>query len=218
MTSVMIYKELRETAGIAAIAMVAMLLLLTGQMGVSLLPMFSQAVRPIPFLNDDLYRSFVLLATAFTIAVGFRQTAWELWQGTFLFLLHRPVTRQRMIVTKLAIGLSVYLICTAVPLLLYAAWAATPGMHPSPFYWSMTYDIWQLWIAMSVVYLGALASGLLPGRWLGRRLLPLATAGAAAAAIANLPWWWFTGFPLLIVAYVVFVGTILHIAQQRDYA
>ena len=39
---------------------------------------------------------------------------------------------------KLASGLAVLLVITGAMIQIYAMWAATPGTHPSPFFWSMT--------------------------------------------------------------------------------
>ena len=40
----------------------------------------------------------------------------------------------------------------AVFILLHAAWAAGPGRHPSPFFWSMTVPAWQTWFVLPVFY------------------------------------------------------------------
>lgn len=212
----MIYKELRETAGLAALALAALFVLITAEMGMGILPLLDSGRGNVPFLGSTSF--FVYVAVFFTIALGFRQTAWELWQGTFMFLLHRPVARERLILAKLLIGAAVYLVCSAVPVLAFALWAATPGTHASPFFWSMTLPIWKIWIAMTVLYVGAFASGLLDGRWLGRRLLPLAAAAVATAAISVLPWWWLTGFPLLVVSLAVGVRVVFYIARRREYS
>lgn len=218
MWTALIYKELRETVGIAALAVAAFVVFITAEMGISVLPLLERGRGSVPFLSSDLHFYFACVAVVFTVVLGFRQTAWELWQGTFLFLLHRPVPRGRLVLAKLLLGLSVYLFCSAVPLLGYAVWAATPGTHASPFFWSMTFSIGKLWLAMTVLYVGAFASGLIDGRWLGRRLLPLATAGMATSLVVALPWWWLAGLPLLVFSHVVGVVTILHIARARDYS
>jgi hypothetical protein len=212
----MIYKELRETAGLAALALAVLFALITAEMGMRILPLLESGRGKVPFLGSTSF--FVFVMAIFTIALGFRQTAWELWQGTFMFLLHRPVARERLILAKLLIGGAVYLVCSAVPVLCFAFWAATPGTHASPFFWSMTFPIWKIWIAMTVLYVGAFASGLLDGRWLGRRLLPLACAAVATGAIAVLPWWWLTGFPLLLISLTVGVVIVFHIARRREYS
>ncbi len=216
MWTAMIYKELREAAGIAALGLAALFVMVTAETGMSILPLVSSVRGKVPFLGSTLF--FVPVAVIFTIVLGFRQTAWELYQGTFMFLLHRPVARERLILAKLTIGLAVYLVCGAVPVICFALWAATPGTHASPFFWSMTFPIWKIWIAMTVLYVGAFASGLLDGHWLGRRLLPLAAAGVASGSIAALPWWWLTGFPLLVASLAVGITIVFYIARRREYS
>ena len=36
---------------------------------------------------------FIIVSGLFAVVLGFRQSAWEEWRGTFQFLLHRPVRR-----------------------------------------------------------------------------------------------------------------------------
>ena len=45
----------------------------------------------------------------------------------------------------------VYLLCTLVPLLLYAYWASIPGNYPGPFEWSMTGFGWRLCFVMPLL-------------------------------------------------------------------
>ena len=56
--------------------------------------------------------------------------------------------------------------CSAAwsPILSYAAWAAMPGKHASPFFWWMTADAWKAW--------GVIASSTWPPFWpaFGRRV------------------------------------------------
>ena len=99
-------------------------------------------------------------------------------------LLTRPVSRAFVLNVKIAVGLGVYLSTSAVPILLYAIWAATPGTHASPFLWSMTWPMWQCWLGLSAIYLGALLTGLRPGRWWGTRWWPLAGAIIVAFLLA----------------------------------
>ena len=45
------------------------------------------------------------------------------------FLMHRPMSRTAIILTKLLPGAGLLLACTRLPILIYAAWAATPATH-----------------------------------------------------------------------------------------
>ncbi|MDA0833845.1 MAG: hypothetical protein O2955_04405 [Planctomycetota bacterium] len=212
----MIYKELRELCGIAALATAALFLYSGSELRMSFRPLFEPS-QSVPFLGDDWYYYFALIGIGFTILLGFKQTAWELWQGTFLFLFHRPARRNDLIVSKLTIGLAVYLICSALPIVCVALWAATPGTHASPFEWSMTLPMWWLWLSLTLIYLGAFTSGLIDGKWYGIRLMPLATSFLATTAVYFIPWWW-VGLPLFVVSCVLYVTAILFVARTRDYS
>ncbi|HYW79237.1 MAG TPA: hypothetical protein VE890_06640, partial [Thermoguttaceae bacterium] len=137
-------KELHETAWIVAAALAVYLYLAASMTG----PQFGPWVAfdrgyNIPFVAGDFLGVFCLVAACLAAALGFRQTVGESAKGTFLFLLHRPVSRRWLIGTKLLVGLGLYLVCSVVPVAIYAAWAATPGTHASPFEWSMTIPIWK---------------------------------------------------------------------------
>src|SRR5262249_42921682 len=128
-------KELREVVGIAVAALVAYLALVVNLMGAmmfSFVPGMPQEPEEVPFVSGDFTGFLTLIAVAFAVALGFRQSAWESGRGTFLFLLHRPASRRAIFLTKLAMGAGVLFLCTGLPIALYAWWAAGPGHHPSP--------------------------------------------------------------------------------------
>jgi ABC-type transport system involved in multi-copper enzyme maturation permease subunit len=211
-------KELRETLGILVLALLAYLYFVSDAAGLSLLPWVSVQSQEIPFVGDAFRWSFAIVSGIFAVALGLRQTAWEDVAGTWQFLLHRPIARRRIIAAKLIFGAGAYLAVAALPILLYAWWAATPGTHASPFYWSMTSPTWQLWLSIGLLYLGAFLAGLRPGRWFGTRLAPLAAAGALVLLIVLLPWWWIFGLAAVLLVAALLLANILHVAQTRDYA
>src|SRR4029079_19201373 len=96
---------------------------------------------------------------------GLRQTAWELGQGTYFFLLHRPLPRTRVFALKLFVGGILVVTFGALLILIYAMWAATPGHISAPFDWRMTGSAWNLWLTTPLVYVGAFLSGVPPARW-----------------------------------------------------
>jgi hypothetical protein len=217
-------KELRETAGFAVLATLAYLSIVAGMVGMQ---PFARVLRKqssgVPFVDTEVLQLFTIVAIAFTLVLGFRQAAWEANQGTYQYLLHRPLRRSAIFLTKLIVGMFVFILCTAVPLLLYALWAATPGTHPSPFEWAMTEPAWRFCLGMPLVYLGAFLSGLRPGRWYGTRLLPLIGAGALTALLLLFPtvalirWPSSIFFAALIVMYGLLVAAICYVAEARDY-
>ncbi|MEO2049664.1 MAG: hypothetical protein ABGX16_24155 [Pirellulales bacterium] len=119
--------------------------------------------------------------------MGQKQTTRELSQGTYYFLLQRPMPRNHIFLMKLAVGATLLLSATGAMIFFYAWWAATPGNHASPFEWSMTVPAWRMWLSMLLIYLGAFLTGIRPGRWFGSRLVPLVTSGLVLFLAIALP-------------------------------
>jgi hypothetical protein len=147
--------------------------------------------------------------------MGIKQSAWELGQNTYLFLLHRPAPRRLLLGTKLIVGSGLVLGVGGLAILAYALLAAAPGNSPTPFFWSMTGDEWQMVCCAILVYLGAFLSGIRPAHWFGTRLAPLLTA-AGAAFVAYFLTWWCAAIVLLVVAAIYLAG-IGYYAAERDY-
>jgi hypothetical protein len=211
-------KELREILGIAAIGFGAQILFGGTAVGIPPFDTFARRETDVPFVDSTSYGFSCFLAGMLAVALGFRQAAWENSRGTYQFLLHRPIRRDKIFLTKLGTGLAVFLICTGVPILLRASWAAVPGTHPSPFYWSMTERYWQMCLVVPLVYAGSFLAGLRPGKWFGTRTFPLAGTGLLAAPLLVVGWPWLLGLPVLIVIYAVLVGNICFVGRMRDYS
>ena len=141
--------------------------------------------RHIPFLSSDTRGMVVLTAAALALALGFWQTLGESVRGTWPFLLHRPMARRSMVLTKLATGMGLLLVSTGVPIVFYAMWAATPGTHASPFEWWMTVETWRGWFLSTAVYLAAFLCGIREARWYGSRLWPLVPVLLLALAVTE---------------------------------
>lgn len=221
MTSVLTLKELRESAGVAALGLAGLALVGLTAIGWSPLDnLFGMWGRgqpgTIPFLYDSFGWQFGLAAGALAMALGFKQSLGDLLGDAQLFLLHRPVSRRNVYLTKVFVGLSLYLALTGLAVAIYAAWAASSGTHASPFAWSMTIPVWMSWLIISLVYLGAFLSGIRPAAWFGTRLMPLAAACALATFAATLPP--LAGLAVALIAGTALVSLILYIAQTRDFA
>ncbi len=164
-------KELRETRAFAALAVVLYLVYvsnLTGQGGpflrslVGLVPGMSVTPSDVPFVQDNFKTMLFFIGGVLAIVLGFRQSAWEPSQGTALYLLHLPLARRTIVLTKLLTGIGLLLVCTLLPILIYATWAALPRTHPGPFEWMMIGGAFRIWLLLPLVYLGAFASGIRP--------------------------------------------------------
>jgi hypothetical protein len=216
MLKALVWKESRELMPLVALAVVAELLFYfpTGMF----ITTYSDYSSQIPFVSSKLQNWLLIVGAVVGVALGFWQTTGELQRGTFLFLLHRPIDRAIVFAIKLLLGVAVTLLVAGVPILGYAIWAATPGTHASPFFWSMTAATWFMWFRLPVFYLGAFLSGLRPGRWSGSRALPLAATPLLFLLMyATFPW------PLLAVIVTLaieaaYLYAIFFIAATRDYS
>jgi len=222
-------KELRETAWIAALALAANLLMLAPMQGVEWSSLLSYSSSyafidyqiPIPFVNDGFQRKLIVVGVILAMVLGFRQSIAEFMRGTYLVLLHRPLRRSLIFAVKMAVGAALVVVVSTLTVALYAWWAATPGTHASPFFWSMTVPAWWAAVCLPVVYLGAFLSGLRPGHWLGTRLMPLVTSLVAYTILVALEreWPWFAvAIAMLPMAVATFVFTIQYVARTRDFS
>ncbi len=214
-------KELREVLGITAAALAGYLALVASLMGARVfdwIPGMPGMTNEVPFVGQQFTTFFMYVSIAFALALGFRQSAWESAKGTYLFLLHRPISRNRIFLTKLAVGVGLLLGCGSLAILVYGIWAATPGHHPSPFEWSMTQPAWRLALLMPLVYLGAFLSGLRPARWFGTRLLPVVATWTLMIFLDALPWSWLLSIALGAVLSGLLITNVCFVARTRDYA
>jgi hypothetical protein len=213
-------KELRELLPLIILALLAQIVIVTAAMDIPV-GLIEQQYQVIPFVGRDIIWYTIVVAAVVAMGAALRQTMWESGQGTFQFLLHRPVSRQAIFCIKLAVGVAVTVLVLALPLLWYALWAATPGTHASPFFWSMSAWAWQLCLGMPLLYLGAFLSGLRPARWYGSRFLPTAGAALMLFVTAGLgvafSWYALATMSSLAVG-VALVLTIIHVANARDFS
>lgn len=218
MLSALTLKELRESAGLAAVGLAGLVFLVLTSMGGNPLFVLMSSGRPgtIPFIYGDFTWQLAITAGVLAIALGFKQSLGDLRSGAHQFVLTRPVTRHNVYLTKISVGLALHLLIAALPVVIYSIWAATPGTHASPFAWSMTIPTWLTWAATSLVYLGAFLSGLRSAAWMGTRLAPVIAASAAALlCVALSP---IVGLVIVIVGDLLLVMLILSVADSRDFS
>ncbi len=216
MLKALVWKEARELAPLVALAVVVQLLYFLPS---ELLVLNQTESGGIPFVSSTLTTWMLVIGGLAGVVFGFWQTIGESMRGTYLYLLHRPVSRETILLIKLGVGVALVLVVAGVPILWYALWAATPGTNSSPFYWAMTAGVWQLWIQLPILYLSAFLSGLRPARWLGSRALPLASALPLSLllVLAGLlsPWLQLAG-ALAIEACLVYL--IFFVLSTRDFS
>jgi hypothetical protein len=216
MQKALVIKELRESAGIVALAMIAAIYMLAELTATPIVPWQSRWIYAIPFVRDSIAPNLWLLGGGLAIALGFRQTAWELSHGTYFFLLHRPVSRQLVFGLKLLVGLVLLMLVSGMLVVVFAWWAMTPGHFDAPFFWSMTIPTWQQWVALPPIYFGAFLAGIRPGRWFGSRLVPLVAGILVAVVTSSAPWFW-SSVILSLLGSGLGVLAIFYYVQSRDY-
>lgn len=216
MYQALLKKELRESAGLLAVAALAAVYFLASLSGTKLLPWQTSGVHTIPFVSDNLHFYLWLVCGAMAVLLGLKQTAWEVGWGTYYFLFHRPIARWKLFALKLVVGTMVVWGLAGAMIFTYASWAARPGSHDTPFYWSMTSGAWQLWASLPLLYLGAFLSGIRPARWFGTKLAPLAVAIVATLSAAYGPYWWLL-LPVGAVCVATFLPAIFYYVEHRDY-
>jgi hypothetical protein len=219
MIRALVIKELRECAPLAIVAMLAAawaLHLAAGEYFIH--GTRDVSVQASPFLaNDEFpFLVFPVLAGATAIALGLKQAVWEDMRGTYHYLLPRPVERSHVFMIKAAVGVAIVQFLGAAMILLYGAWAATPGTHASPFFWAMTLPAWKGWLVFPIVYLGALLSGLRPARWFGSRLLPGVACTGIALFVAVAPPVWGTLLGAVALC-AVLAYCVVYVARTRDF-
>jgi ABC-type transport system involved in multi-copper enzyme maturation permease subunit len=222
------WKEVRELLPFIALTLLAEVYFVCNATGTRLGAlsdinvMRNLSYNTIPFIDDFSCTLILFIGGCFAVVVALWQTMWETSRGTFLFLLHRSITRNAVISTKLAVGVVLSLLVCGVPLLYYALWAATPGSHDSPFAWSMTTDDWFTLSLIPTVYLGAFISGLRSAHWFASRFFPIFAASIVVilcqAAWASLPTWRIAVVVVSIAIEVAAVYVVLYLAKVRDYS
>jgi hypothetical protein len=224
MWKALVLKELRELAPIAGLALSAYGVILAHALRVDMIFWRVTEENDIPFVTDYFVMQTTFVSLCLAIGLAMKQTLAESARGTWLWLLHRPITHRRILAAKLATGGTVYLVCAGLPIVFYAGWAACPRTHASPFYWSMTESAWQAWGIIGLIYLGSFLSAFRPARWLGTRLLPLTGAVTLAMTSYDLFEWggsWFAItalWALLALLSAALVASIQHVGRVRDFS
>lgn len=216
-------KDIRETIGIAALGLLALILAASAAMRIAVDPtgLVMQGGphdSEIPFVGGTFKSHFTVISFLLVVALGFRQSLGESFQSGYLYLFHRPTSRARVLAVKMIVGITIYLVCGAISILAVGLWAQTPGTHASPFEWSMTIPVWRVWLSMPVIYLGAMLSGMRPARWAGTRLAPLVGVMVLTALIQDLPYWMILGPLSLLAVVAALIINIVSVSQTRDYA
>jgi hypothetical protein len=215
----LVLKELRDLRGVLAAAAFAAALITATLAGAPILPAQiagSSYERVVRFTSGAEEQWIAALAVGTALAFGYWQSVLEIQRGTALYLFHRPLSRRKIVLTKLAVGLILQMLIIAIPTLVLGVLAGWPGFWPAPFAWSMTWNCWAYGAWALLVYLAASASGWLEARWFGMRLAPLAAVVPLliVPAVTFFSGWWL--LVLLPFAGLLTVA-MLRAAESRDF-
>ncbi len=174
-----------------------------------------------PFRGESPPMLAMCTLALFAIGLGLWQTLAESSRQTWLFLLHRPVPRERLLLMKWAYGAAGLVGLMALGLGIGLWLSARPGGRPAPFEWVSVIPWWQAFFATTLLYSAAFLVGLRPAAWRGSRLFPLAAAfGMTVVFNVETPaaWWWCGLMTLLMVGlHLTFLRLALIAGAGRDY-
>ena len=217
MHAALIRKEIRETGWLGLIAMVMLGFVIAPYLGIDFLSVRISEPVYIPFLDSGLSQMLALIGGILAAAIGYWQTLGESLRKTWLYLLHRPISRTDVIGIKLVTGLSLLLAMTGLPIAVYFLWAVTQGTHASPFELWFSSDEWLMWLMTPSIYLGAFLSGLREARWFVSRLLPLPGPVFCVCIVAMTGEWPGTFFAINSLICLLLVVAIYQVAREEDF-
>lgn len=219
----LIVKELREIWWMGLVAFAFLMIALWDSVGLEVdferFTLVWKGRDRVPFLETDFVIQIVAL-TGYCLAgaIALWQTMGESFRGTWVFLLHRPIPRRDIILVKIAVGLSVTLISTAIPILLYLWWAVTPGRHASPFELWMTRESVLVWLGFFPIYFAAFLCGIREARWYVSRFFPIAPVLFIPVLLMEVFQTTVPALGLMIVSSAILIPPIFDSLARRDYA
>jgi len=154
-----------------------------------------------PFFLFDIAQDVTLLyAPIAGLAMGVAQSWFETRPDNWSFLVHRPVPRTAIFLSKCAAGLSLLYASLALPCALAAAWAAHRGSVPLPFQVRMLNGLVAEVLGAGCYYFVGIVLTLRKASWFGTRILPLGLAFLCSLAVfLSLELWQALAFDLACI-------------------
>ncbi len=180
----LLWKEFRELIrpGLTALAIVGVGLLFSTSIGESSISagMYAEASGGMPSL-------FTLTSAVAALLVGWSQIRRENRGDAWALLVHRPAPRATIFWSKAIAGGITYLLAAGIPMLLAAAWEATPGNRPAPFDVRLMLPNVADLLCGLVYYAAALLSTMREARWYASRALPIGAALVCSVLVIVTP-------------------------------
>jgi hypothetical protein len=155
---------------------------------------------------------FMFINTAaFGAVLGFLQVFFESRGDQRALLLHRPLGRSLIFLSKVITGVGIYLLALGVPFVCVQTWMATPGHMPAPYDWRAALPWLTDILAGLVYYFAGMLTAQREARWYGSRCLGLAAGLLCTALVSTLPELWQA---LLVIA---LSGTLVGVAAWGSF-
>ena len=204
----LIQKELRENFKLAVIGTIVLTLLLLAAFRsyTSLLTntdlTFSGGAyrdRLQPLLSEAFLIPTGWFCAIFGAVIGFLQIHNERHRDLWAFLVHRPVTRTQIFLSKVTAGAALYSVAAGLPLLVFVLYARMPGHVAAPFEWAMALPACGFFLSGMAFYFAGMLVSLRQARWYASRGFGLGVALLVCGAAIGIPAWHF--WQTLLIAF-----------------
>jgi hypothetical protein len=155
-----------------------------------------------PLLSMWVLLPLELFCGLYGAGLGWAQARAEGNRDLWAFLVHRPVTRTDVFLSKVVAGLVLYTLTVGLPLLVLVVAARVPGHVAAPFEWLMVVPLVGSFLVGIAAYFAGVLTGWRQARWYASRGLGLGLVLVPGLVVfGDLVWW----KSLLVV--VVVIGT-----------
>jgi hypothetical protein len=178
---------------------------------VILLPIFLLGAPDEPMFGVTGGFILYLVAAVFGAALGFLQVFFESRGDHRAILLHRPLSRSRIFLGKVIVGVGLYLLALGIPFACVEAWLAIPGHMPAPYQWETSLPWLADILAGLVYYFAGMLTAQREARWYGSRGL-----GLAAALLCTFFVWTVPEFGQALAA-IVILGALTGVAAWGSF-
>ncbi len=194
----LIQKDLKENLKVALIGLLifSLILLQSYRSSVTALMSLLEGRNPgqntvvQPLLVTNLLTAAIFFCSIFGAVLGWLQTRNEAHTDLWAFLIHRPITRTEIFLSKSIAGLCLYIFATALPLAVLVAVVLIPGHVAAPFEWAMVLPLVSIFLLGVPFYFAGLLTGLRRARWYVSRAFGLGLAIIAALLVFGMPEFW----------------------------
>ena len=200
----LIRKEFRENVKLAALGLVIQILFLLLQY--RNYELYRRDVAQ-PLADLNFLQSMAWFCAVFAAVLGWLQIHNERRPELWAFLIHRPITRNRIFLSKAIAGLGLYALAAGLPLVGFIVWARLPGRVLAPFELRMLRPMATILVAGAVPYFAGMLTALRQARWYASRALGLGLAILVIILLQEAREFW-QAFALLCLAAAMLITAV----------